>query len=115
MVTFQFYIESYGGNSIPETDFLRICRNAAAKLSQYKRSFIITGDEESESMAVCAIADAMYYYEIAANGGVCQNVSVGSVSSSKVSATLPDTSPTAQEAEFYRCTKVYLSVYRGCT
>ncbi len=115
MTTFQFYSDSYGGNSISETDFPRICRNATAKLNQYKRSFTITGDEESENMAVCAIADAMYYYEIAANGGICQSVSIGNVSTSTPSSTVPDTTPAAQEAEFYRCAKLYLSIYRGCS
>ena len=70
-------------------------------------------DDTAEDMAVCAMADALYYYEAAANGLLVQSASVGSVSSSSAGGALPDMSPRAQSAELYRCAQLYLDIYRG--
>ena len=64
-------------------------------------------------MAICAMADAMFYFEQAQNGGIITSSSVGSVSSSS-SASAVDISPKAQAGELYRCAKQYLDIYRGC-
>jgi hypothetical protein len=59
------------------------------------------------------MADAMYYFETAANGGLVTSSSIGSVSSSRKVDTV-DTSPRAQARELYRCASLYLDIYRGC-
>ncbi|MEG0854572.1 MAG: hypothetical protein RSF82_11900 [Angelakisella sp.] len=113
MADYNFYTGTYLGNSITAEDFPRIAARAQAQLEQYERSYCVTGTTEQKDKAVCAMADALYYYEAAANGGVVTSCSVGSVSSGVASAALPDMSPRAQSAELYRCAKQYLSIYRG--
>lgn len=113
MVDYAFYTGQYLGDSIPAADFPRLARDAGAKLAEYKRWYTVTGDATAEDMAVCAMADALYYFEVAVNGGIVTSASVGSVSSSSQSAGLPDTSPKAQAAELYRCACQYLDIYRG--
>ena len=108
---YAFYTSDYRGDSIPEDDFERICRRATAQLMQYKRMYSVVGDEHAEKMAICAIADAMYYYETASNGGMVTSSAVGSVSSSQQAV---DISPKAQASELYRCARMYLTIYRGC-
>lgn len=97
------------GDSIPESDFYRLSAQAEAQLARYKRIYTVTGDETAEQMAVCAMADALYYYETVANSP--QSVSVGSVSCNRGQA---DTSAKAQSRELYRCASLYLDIYRGC-
>lgn len=113
MADYEFYVESYKGDSLSLDDFLRLIKRAEAKLSRYERIYIVSGTDEARSMALCAMADALYYYETAENGGLTQSSSVGSVSSS-FSALQVDLSPKAQNRELYRCASQYLNIYRGC-
>lgn len=111
MADYAFYTETYLGGSIPEADFPRLAKRAGEQLARYKRIYTVTAPEtDSEDMAVCAMADAMYYFETAQNAP--QSASIGSVSSSRGSAA--DVSPRAQAAELYRCARLYLDIYRGC-
>lgn len=111
MADYAFYTETYLGGSIPEADFPRLAKRAGEQLARYKRIYTVTAPEAgSEDMAVCAMADAMYYFETAQNAP--QSASIGSVSSSRGSTV--DVSPRAQAAELYRCARLYLDIYRGC-
>lgn len=111
MANYTFYTDTYLGGSIPEADFPRLAQRAGDQLSRYKRIYTVTALEtNSEDMAICAMADAMYYFETAQN--VPQSASIGSVSSSR--GTTVDISPKAQTAELYRCAALYLDIYRGC-
>ena len=106
-----FYWNQYMGVSIPEEEYPRLEQRAREQLARYKRIYTVTAPEEnSEKMAICAMADALYYFETMAN--TPQSVSIGSVSSSKGSAV--DLSPRAQSAALYRCAALYLGIYRGC-
>ena len=110
MVDYLFYCNQYLGGSIPDTEFPRLAKRSGEQLSQYKRRYRVDSPQEnSEAMAICAMADAMYYFENVVN--VPQSASIGSVSSSR--GTSVDISPKAQAAEFYRCAKLYLDIYRG--
>lgn len=111
---YEFYTTKYLGCSIQEADFPRLAKRAGEQLARYKRIYTVTAPEaDSEDLATCAMADAMYYFETAQNGGLVTSSSIGSVSSSqKVDAV--DVSPKAQEQELYRCACLYLSIYRGC-
>lgn len=113
MVTFAFYCDEYGGDSIEYEEFTRLSRRAASHLARYKRIYTVEGTEEAENMALCAMADALFYFETVSNGGAVTASSVGSVSSS-YSAPQVDTSERAQERELYKCACEYLSIYRGC-
>ena len=65
-------------------------------------------------MAVCAMADAMYGFDLIANGeGGVQSASIGSVSTSYGSQQAVDISPAAQSRELYKCASLYLNIYRG--
>ena len=59
------------------------------------------------------MADALYYYETAQNGGAVVSSAIGSVSSTFRDPG-QDLSPQAQGRELYRCARLYLDIYRGC-
>ena len=109
MADYVFYTDTYLGASIPQADFPRLAKRAGEQLARYKRMYTVTAIElSSEDMAICAMADALYYFETMAN--TPQSSSIGSVSSS-IGAV--DISPRAQAAELYRCARQYLDIYRG--
>ena len=113
MVAFDFYKGAYHGGSISETDWHSYAARAEAQLNRYKRMYTVTGSAEAESMAVCAMADAMAYFTAAQNGaGPVASASVGSVSVSYAGSTV-DVSAKAQAQELYRCAALYLDIYRG--
>lgn len=110
MADYTFYAGTYLGGSIPPEDFTRLAKRAQEQLERYKRIYSVTvHDANSEDMAVCAMADAMYYFETASNEP--QSSSIGSVSSSM--GTTVDISPKAQAKELYRCAGMYLDINRG--
>lgn len=114
MADYAFYINKYCGDSIPESDFNRLAARAGAVLDKYKRMYTVTENKpDGENMALCAMADALYYYETVQSGGIVSSVSVGSVSTS-YSSKSPDVSPRAQSHELFRCAGLYLDIYRGC-
>lgn len=117
MVDYEFYQSAYLGNSIPETDFPRLSKRAGDQLNRYKRLYLVTAPEkDSEDMAVCAMADALYYFESAQNGAVgpVSSASIGSVSIGYGSASgVVDLSSVGQSKELYRCACLYLDIYRG--
>lgn len=111
MVNYVFYQEEYHGSGIPEADFPAFAARAAEKLAQYKRVWRVGGTQRDEAMAQCAMADALCYFDRAANGGIAQSVSVGSVSTGF--AAPQNLTPAAQEMELLRCARMYLPIYRG--
>lgn len=115
MVEYAFYTAEYHGDSIPESEFAAYARDAQAQLNRYKRIYTVTASEQnSENMALCTMADALYYFAQVQSGAVGTSVHIGSVSSSTQTMQL-DTSPAAQEKELYRCARQYLDIYRGPT
>lgn len=111
MPDYAFYRTVYSGSSIPQDEFPACIRDAGAVLDRYKRIYTVAGDENSEKMALCAMADAIYYFATVQSGGMASSVSVGSVSCSRTQ-TQPDTSPAAQSRELYRCAGLYLDINR---
>ena len=82
--------------------------------SGIKRDYQVTAPApDSEALAICAMADALYYYETAQNGGAVVSSAIGSVSSTFRDPG-QDLSPQAQGRELYRCARLYLDIYRGC-
>lgn len=118
MTDFEFYRTQYMGDSIAEADFPRLIRRAGEQLAMYKRIYSVTSpQEDAEAMALCAMADALAYYEAALNGagGAVSSASIGSVSVSySGTASAADLSQEAQAAELFRCACLYLDIYRGC-
>jgi hypothetical protein len=116
MVDYDFYLNEYRGSSISSENWDAIERDASAKLNQYKRKYTVTAtDEKSESMAVCAMAEALDYFEAVQNGaGAVQSASIGSVSVTYgTPAAGADLSPNGREKELFRCACLYLDIYRG--
>lgn len=120
MVDYAFYKNTYRGASIPEEDFPTFAARAQDQLNRYKRIYTVKAPEEnSEAMAVCAMADALAYITAAQNGaaGSIASASIGSVSVSYggayAASAAVDLSPKGQEKELYRCARLYLNIYRG--
>ncbi len=107
------YRDGYRGVSIPQAEWPTFCQRARDYVQKLKRGYQVSGDED---MAVCAVADAMYFFTCARNGtgGALYYASVGSVSmSGKGIFSQQDLNPQSQEQEFYRCAATYLDIYRG--
>lgn len=116
MVTHEFYKDTYMGGSISAAEWPLFSARAQDQLNKYKRIYTVTApDENSEAMAVCAMADALVYFSEAQSGtGAVASASIGSVSVSYGNAASTiDLSPKAQEKELYRCACTYLNIYRG--
>lgn len=111
VLDYPFYRSKYNGSSIPRDEFSFISARAADELERYERIYTVTGTEEAKKMALCAMADTLYYYEKAMNGGIVTSSSVGSVSSSMEKV---DITPKTQARELYKAAQRYLDIYRGC-
>ena len=120
MVTFDFYHNDYHGGAIAPENWPAYEARAAAQLARYKRIYTVTvpeGSPDAESMAVCAMADALQSFDLIANGegGAVQSASIGSVSTSYGSSgsNAVDITPKGQARELYRLACLYLEIYRG--
>ncbi|MCI8990836.1 MAG: hypothetical protein HFF59_08490 [Lawsonibacter sp.] len=118
MVDYDFYVDGYRGSSIPQEEWPACEQRAAAQLERYERIYQVTAlGADSEPKAVCAIAEALYTFDLLASGeaGPVQSASVGSVSVSYggTGAQTLDLSPRGREKELYRCASLYLDIYRG--
>lgn len=118
MTSYDFYIGIYHGGSIPPEEWPLYESLAAAQLNRYKRIYRVdTSRPRSGDMAVCAMAEALYSFDLLANGeaGLIQSASIGSVSAScgGAAAQTLDLSPKGRERELYRCASLYLDIYRG--
>ena len=113
MVTFEYYTSTYKGDSIPQSEWAGYEQRAQSRLDRYKRVYTVTAPEDdSEDNAVCAMADTMYFFDMASNGGDYISSSIGSVSSSR-SANQVDLSEKAQNISIYRAAQEFLDIYRG--
>lgn len=120
MVDYAFYTDTFHGGSISAEDWPVFEARAADQLARYKRIYTVTAPEgatDAESMAICAMADALAYFTAAlnSNGGPVTSASIGSVSTSYGGASggAVDLSAKGQAKELYRCACLYLDIYRG--
>lgn len=98
MPHFGFYTEVYGGELIPEAAFSQAVCRAADALASMKRRYKVTGSEEAENMALCAMAEAVY-----------QTRGVESATVGSVSVRYGD----APKTTVYEAACRYLDIYRG--
>ena len=114
-VDYAFYTDVYHGSSIPDREFPFLADRSAAQLEKYKRMYTVTSPgRDSEMMAICAMADAMYSIVLAQNGtGAVSSASIGSVSVSYGSPQGLDLSAKGQSREIYQAACIYLDIYRG--
>lgn len=113
-----FYWNHYHGQALSELydqEKRLYITQAIVKLEQYKRTYTVTApDANAEDMAICAMADALFYFANAQNGtAAVASASIGSVSVSYNAPKAVDLSPKAQERELFRCASQYLEIYRG--
>ena len=116
MIGYDFYTGVYGGCSIDVDEWRFYAKRAGEQLCQYKRMYsVVAPEENSEALAVCAMADALAYFAAAQNGagGAVSSASIGSVSVSYGGRQTVDLSPRGQAAELFRCACLYLEIYRG--
>lgn len=138
MVDYEFYKTYYsmaypGDAAFTQEEWSHFGSRAEEQLRLYKRLYIVTVpadlvdmDKEehkgtslpyAESMAVCAMAEALANFAMIQSGaaGPVSSVSVGSVSVSYggSSGNTIDLSPKGQANELYRCARRYLDIYRG--
>lgn len=67
MPDYTFYVEDYLGEDIPEKEFPRFIRRAGDELRRMREMYAVAprqglDPELAESMALCAVADAMYEF-----------------------------------------------------
>ena len=82
---YRYYVETYLGEDIPEKKFPRFIRRAGDELRRMREMYAVAprqglDPELAESMALCAVADAMYEFAQEDEARGIAKVSVGSVS-----------------------------------
>ena len=115
MVEYSFYYHTYRGSIIRHDEWNLFEAKAAEQLARYKRTYTVSAPEDdAESMAICAMADALAYFEEMQNiaGGAVASAAIGSVSVSYTGVDV-DCSPKGKAKELYRCASQYLDICRG--
>ena len=114
---YTFYKEQYHGSVLEAEEFPEVLARAEDYLGGLSRRYRVEGSKTDRSMALCAMAEAMAYFDGARNGqGGLRYASVGTVSmSGKGVYSAVDISPAAQERELIRAAERYLTIYRGAS
>lgn len=113
-VTYEYYSATYGGSAIEEADWARLSQLASGHLERLKVLARVTpyGDEdECESMAICAMAEALQTWEEATvgdGGGAISSEHIGSVSVSY--GTAEQVMPGGIESGLLRAARAWLHV-----
>ncbi|MBQ3000387.1 MAG: hypothetical protein IJD63_01420 [Oscillospiraceae bacterium] len=109
MLDYDFYQYKYFGSAIPESAFSAVAARAEAALSKLKRTYrVVSPGEQSEKLALCAMADAIYAYD-------GQKPGVSQVRMGEVSLSYRDGGEKALTRELVGKASVYLDLYRGVT
>lgn len=91
-VSYDYYARSYGGSSVEEADWQRAAQTASAHLERLRTLCTLTpyGDgRECESMAVCAIAEALQSWDEASSGVTSEHIGSVSVSYAGAEQAMP--------------------------
>ena len=108
MVEYDFYVNDYLGSAIPETAFSGMAAKAQAILQRFTQIYQVrTWGENSEKMAVCAMAETLY--EGQRRKGI-RSANVGDVSVQYVDTIASDKT---LWRELYHRANIYLDIYRG--
>ncbi len=102
MVDYTFYQTVYLGSVIPERAFPGMVARAAERLGELKRICRVSGGEDSEKLALCAMAEALYRNS---RGGGVKSASLGGV---QVQYDTP-----GEDSAVYKAAGIYLDIYRG--
>lgn len=120
MTDYDFYRNEYYGSAIPLEEWPFYSARAGEQLAWYRRVYTVSVPEDQpdgEDRAVCAMAEALYGFDllVSGEGGPVQSASIGSVSVSYGSGAVQavDLGPGGQARELYRCACRYLDICRG--
>lgn len=106
MVDYDFYVNTYLGNAIPEQAFPAAAARAAAVLEGYGRRYRVEAPgPDSLAFATCAMAEVIHSY---GNSRFVESASVGSVS-----VRYGNTGTGALDRELYNKARIYLDITRG--
>ena len=104
MVNYEFYVNQYLGNTIPEKAFSGMAAQALQALERFKRIYRVeSSGPEAEKMAVCAMAETLWQNR---NQGLA-SANIGSVSVEY------ETDRKALRRALYEKACIYLDIYRG--
>ena len=104
MVDYAFYTAVYLGSTVPEKAFPGAVKQAAAELASLRRCCrVVSPGEDSEKMALCAMAETLYAHR---NRGLA-SASVGSV------RVQYDTGAAKLRQQLQEQAGIYLDLYRG--
>lgn len=121
-VQYEFYAGEYNGSLPYGDDWWKYENRARHQLERYKSMYSMASYsediplEEAEDLAICAMIDAMAFFDAAVNGvgGPVASASIGSVSVNYAgTSNAVDLSLEGQAKELYRCASMYLDFYRG--
>ena len=101
MMDYGFYRESYMGSRIPEAAFPEFLARAKDALRRLEQKYTVTGGEDAQNMALCAMAEAIYD-----NTGRRGGVISAAVGATRVSYA-------RQDRSVYDAAATYLEIYRG--
>lgn len=111
MPCYEFYLTQFATGNIPPESFFAYASRAEHEINRLERIYTVTGTDTQRNLAVCAVADLLYYFDtLSCNGATLKSVSVGSVSESYSDV---DMSVKAQRKEIYKTVSLYLDIYRG--
>lgn len=106
MVDYAFYRDAYLGSVVGEKDFPQCEARAVEFLRYLKNRFrVVSSGEESEKMAVCAMAEGVY--------NAARRGSVSSASAGSVSVHYRENSEKSLRRDLYNRAAIYLDIYRG--
>ena len=109
MVDYEFYLDIYLGNAIPQKQFAEFTLRAREELERLQRIYRVSiPGEDSLRMAICAMAESLY--TAAKRQGGVTAASVGDVSVRYESA---DCAQKSLRKELYRKAATYLDISRG--
>ncbi len=109
MVDYRFYVNCYLGNAIPEKAFPAAAAYAAAALERIHRNYTVAQcGEQTQKLALCAMAEAVYAYS-RRSGGMTAS-SAGNISVRYENGECADKS---LQRELYQRAAIYLDIYRG--
>ena len=106
MVDYSYYRDAFLGVRVPERDFPRMAARARDTLNRYKKIYRVAGGAEAESMALCAMAEALYELQRRKNG-------VSYASLGGVSVRYDDTAN--RDRSLLDAARVYLDISRAVT
>ncbi len=109
MADYEFYVNCYLGNAIPQKAFPAAAASAAAALDRICKIYTVTEHgEETRKLAICAMAEAIY-----AAGKRKAGVTAASVGNVSVRYENGEHADKSLQRELYQKASIYLDIYRG--